>query len=243
MCFRTLQSQITTDLPVAGDSSASRLTNQHFDQRQHRQDPAERPADCITHYLMSLGQLEPTHTERMRLAAEREGNAPEQRKLASVQLKDTPPHPDVRSQRGDQPAETSAHHQNTHVAQSQGLDKAQSGGPLLNSTLSQCDVESVWSDMSTRSDSTFDTRAEVAFRDGLSALDASIASLQRTIQLDLRRHWASLLYELIYTLCFHGICCYACCMLPCLVILMLRLEIKTFQTLRLFFFLLMEAKV
>ncbi|KAM8722846.1 uncharacterized protein ccdc14 isoform 2-T2 [Acanthopagrus schlegelii] len=185
---RTVQSQITTDLPVAGDSSASRLTKQHFDQRQHRQDPAERPADCITHYLMSLGQLEPTHTERMRVAAEREGNAPEQRKLASVQLKDTPPHPDVRSQRGDEPAETSAHHQNTHVAQSHGLDKAQSGGPLLNSTLSQCDVESVWSDMSTRSDSTFDTRAEVAFRDGLSALDASIASLQRTIQLDLRRH-------------------------------------------------------
>ncbi|XP_030265754.1 coiled-coil domain-containing protein 14 isoform X2 [Sparus aurata] len=184
---RTLQSQTTTDVPVVGDSSVSRLTKQHFDQHQHRRDPAERPADCITQYLMSLGQLEPTHSGLECVAAEREGNAQEQRKLASVQLKDTLLHADVRSQRGDKPAETSAHHQNTHVVQSHGLDKVQSGGPPLNSTLSQCDVESVWSDMSTRSDSTFDTRAEVAFRDGLSALDASIASLQRTIQLDLRR--------------------------------------------------------
>lgn len=174
-------------MPVVGDSSVSRLTKQHFDQHQHRRDPAERPADCITQYLMSLGQLEPTHSGLECVAAEREGNAQERRKLASVQLKDTLLHADVRSQRGDKPAETSAHHQNTHVVQSHGLDKVQSGGPPLNSTLSQCDVESVWSDMSTRSDSTFDTRAEVAFRDGLSALDASIASLQRTIQLDLRR--------------------------------------------------------
>nr|XP_057941915.1 uncharacterized protein ccdc14 isoform X2 [Doryrhamphus excisus] len=35
--------------------------------------------------------------------------------------------------------------------------------------------------------STFDTRDEVAFQDGLAALDASIASLKKTIQLDLSR--------------------------------------------------------
>lgn len=52
---------------------------------------------------------------------------------------------------------------------------------LFNSTLSQSETESVWSDL------TFDTRDEAAFRDGLAALDASIASLQKTIKLDLRR--------------------------------------------------------
>ncbi|XP_029941868.1 uncharacterized protein ccdc14 isoform X2 [Salarias fasciatus] len=40
---------------------------------------------------------------------------------------------------------------------------------------------------STWSESSFNTRDEAAFRDGLAALDASIASLQRSIQLDLRR--------------------------------------------------------
>lgn len=57
----------------------------------------------------------------------------------------------------------------------------------LNSTLSQCDVESVCSDWSMRSGSSFNTRDEAAFRDGLAALDASIASLQKTIQLEMRR--------------------------------------------------------
>ncbi|XP_038125002.1 uncharacterized protein ccdc14 isoform X2 [Cyprinodon tularosa] len=44
-----------------------------------------------------------------------------------------------------------------------------------------------WSNWSRRSESSFNTRDEAAFRDGLAALDASIASLQRTIQLDLRK--------------------------------------------------------
>ncbi|XP_024120983.1 uncharacterized protein ccdc14 [Oryzias melastigma] len=52
---------------------------------------------------------------------------------------------------------------------------------------SLCDSASLWSTWSARSSSTFDTRDEAAFRDGLAALDASIASLQRTFQLDLRR--------------------------------------------------------
>ncbi|XP_055362881.1 coiled-coil domain-containing protein 14 isoform X2 [Betta splendens] len=52
---------------------------------------------------------------------------------------------------------------------------------------SHLDVESVQCDWSVRSESTFHTKDEAAFRDGLAALDASIASLQKTIQLDLRR--------------------------------------------------------
>lgn len=46
-------------------------------------------------------------------------------------------------------------------------------------------VESAISDWSVQSESSFNTRDEAAFRDGLAALDASIASLQKTLQLDL----------------------------------------------------------
>lgn len=45
------------------------------------------------------------------------------------------------------------------------------------------EAESVLSDLS----STFNTRDEAAFKDGLSALDASIANLQKTIQMDLAK--------------------------------------------------------
>lgn len=160
------------------------LTKHHDDRHQHRQDPAEPPTDRITQYLLSLGQLEPTHPET-------EGNVLH----PPAQLRDTLARPEVRPQRGDKPAETSARGQNPHLDQSRCLDEVQScewrlqkeRRQLVNSTLSQCDVESVWSDWSTRSGSTFDTRAEAAFRDGLAALDASISSLQRTIQLDLGR--------------------------------------------------------
>lgn len=59
----------------------------------------------------------------------------------------------------------------------------------MTSMLFGCDgeeeeeAESVLSDLS----STFNTRDEAAFKDGLSALDASIANLQKTIQLDLAK--------------------------------------------------------
>ncbi|XP_069031322.1 uncharacterized protein [Embiotoca jacksoni] len=52
---------------------------------------------------------------------------------------------------------------------------------------SPTDAVSAWSECSLRSGTTFDTRDEAAFRDGLAALDARIESLQRNIQLDLRR--------------------------------------------------------
>ncbi|XP_078099427.1 uncharacterized protein ccdc14 [Sander vitreus] len=182
---RILQYQDWLNCPSSVDSSVLDTvpTKQHFNQYQHRQDPAEPPTDRIIQFLMSLGQPEPTHAEHVRAAAEREGNsALEQKKLSSVQPRDALSHPDVRSQRGDKPKD-SAHHQNSHVDRSHRSDEGQSHG--LNSTLSQCDVESAWSDRSTRSRSTFDTRDETAFRDGLAALDASLASLQKTIQLDL----------------------------------------------------------
>ncbi|XP_051283231.1 uncharacterized protein LOC127378442 isoform X2 [Dicentrarchus labrax] len=170
---RTLQSQNPSECYKVVDSSVSdTLVLKHFEQHQHRQDPAEPPTDRITQYLMSLGQPEP---------AEREGNTLEQKKLTLVKLRDTLSRPDVK------PKETSACHQNPHIDQSHHSDKIWLCGRLLNSTLSQCDVESVWSNCSVRSGSTFDTRDEAAFRDGLSALDASIASLQKTIQLDLGR--------------------------------------------------------
>lgn len=49
------------------------------------------------------------------------------------------------------------------------------------------DMDSVIYDWSIRSESTFNTRDEAAFKDGLAALDASIASLQRTLKMDLVR--------------------------------------------------------
>ncbi|KAI9526164.1 hypothetical protein NQZ68_002712 [Dissostichus eleginoides] len=82
----------------------------------------------------------------------------------SVPLRDTSSHPDV-----------------TLTDQSLCPHEVQAGEWGL---LSHADG-SVCSDLSSRSGSTLDSRAEAAFRDGLAALDASIASLQRTFQLDL----------------------------------------------------------
>lgn len=133
------------------------MTDAVSDQQRCRQEPEEPPTDHIAHYLMSLGQLEPAHPE------------PNQRQC------------DVRPLGGVDPADTSARGPRPKHSQ------VRSCGRLSSCTLSKCDVESSWSDRSSRSGSTFDTRDEAAFRDGLSALDASIASLQKTIQLDLGR--------------------------------------------------------
>ena len=57
----------------------------------------------------------------------------------------------------------------------------------LESSLLSSDGRSLRSDSSGLTSSTFDTRDEQEFRDGLAALDASIASLQKTIQLDLKK--------------------------------------------------------
>lgn len=126
----------------------------------------EPTADRITHYLMSLGQPEPTHAEHRRiLAVEKDGD--KSNKVISV-----PPRDAGSNTVGGRPAETLG---NSHPNR------------LPTSTQLRGDEESVLSDWSTRSVSTFNTRDEAAFRDGLSALDASIASLKKTIQLDLGR--------------------------------------------------------
>ncbi|XP_026789280.3 coiled-coil domain-containing protein 14 [Pangasianodon hypophthalmus] len=54
-------------------------------------------------------------------------------------------------------------------------------------SFSSCDIKSLASDWSVNSWSTFNTRDEQEFRNGLAALDASIASLQRTLKADLKR--------------------------------------------------------
>ncbi|XP_068165506.1 coiled-coil domain-containing protein 14 isoform X2 [Antennarius striatus] len=129
-----LKRALQTRMVAVGSASDS------FPPQQHRAPPSEPPTDRVTHYLTSLGALEPPHTERLRVAAGKEGN-----QLDSLQLKDPS---EQRRRRAD---------------------------------------ESVCSDWSVKSWSTFDTRDEAAFRDGLSALDASIASLQKTLQMDLGR--------------------------------------------------------
>ncbi|XP_028810841.1 coiled-coil domain-containing protein 14 isoform X2 [Denticeps clupeoides] len=61
------------------------------------------------------------------------------------------------------------------------------GWPSVTDTIfSSCDSQSLASDGSSNSWSTFNTCDEMNFRSGLAALDASIASLQRTLQADLK---------------------------------------------------------
>lgn len=154
-------------------SSAERVDTQSSlsltKRRSHQQDPAAASADRIKDFLMSLNQAEPT--EPVPRSAERDEKAAgaisdgssirrEQRDAAAAETLTRPP-----------PTEPSS--------PEDALPRGQQA--------SLCDVESVWSSWSVRSESTFNTRDEAAFRDGLAALDASIASLQRTIGLDLQQ--------------------------------------------------------
>ncbi|XP_072235443.1 uncharacterized protein ccdc14 isoform X2 [Leuresthes tenuis] len=154
--------------------------NQHSSRRHRRMDPVEPSTDRIKQYLMSLNQAQPTLTEHVCMSPEREGN-----------LQDSPSHRQVSSQQSAEHSGTLAPPRNLHQP---SCDDIQSCGQQLErvsrqpfNCTSQCDVESLWSNWSMRSGSTFDTKDEAAFRDGLAALDASIASLQKTIQLDLRK--------------------------------------------------------
>lgn len=58
---------------------------------------------------------------------------------------------------------------------------------VMESIFASCDIKSLASDWSVNSWSTFNTRDEQNFREGLAALDASIASLQRTLKADLNK--------------------------------------------------------
>ncbi|KAM8903485.1 uncharacterized protein ccdc14 isoform 2-T2 [Spinachia spinachia] len=117
-------------------------------------------SDRITPYL-SMDQMEPTPSEHV--SVERKGI------------------PALHREGGGRAAHVTLLFQSSHVDPSHGSVRKQ------HQVSPHCDVESLCSDCSSSSASTFDTRDEVAFRAGLEALDASIANLQRTIQLDTRR--------------------------------------------------------
>lgn len=68
-----------------------------------------------------------------------------------------------------------------------GEVSALTGRPsAFENTFSSCDIKSIASDWSENSCSTFNTRDEQDFQYGLAALDASIASLQKTLKADLK---------------------------------------------------------
>lgn len=170
MHFRILWSKDSSDCATIGSVPDSQQ------QQQHRKHPAGPPADHITHYLLSLDQLDPAEQAERAHTAE--------------QMRNVSPLADVTSHQADKPAEAS----NPNLNQLCCLDKIQpcgqwtrgERGGLRDLTLSHCDVELVRSEWSMTSESTFNTRDEAAFRDGLAALDARIASLQKTVQLELR---------------------------------------------------------
>lgn len=129
---------------------------------QHAADPTEEATERITYYLMSMRPPEATAKDR------------------------TPQSGQTAAQQGAQPAENPAR-RSPRLDLEAGVHKDLPFGPMSTCTMSQCDVESTWSDWSLKSGSTLNTRDEAAYRDGLSALDTSIANLLKSIQLDHNR--------------------------------------------------------
>lgn len=129
---------------------------------QHTADPTEEATERITYYLMSMRPPEATAKDR------------------------TPQNGQTTVLQGAQPAENSARC-SPCLDLEPGVHKDLPFGPMSTCTMSQCDVESTWSDWSLKSGSTLNTRDEAAYRDGLSALDTSIANLLKSIQLDHNR--------------------------------------------------------
>ncbi|KAI4889794.1 hypothetical protein NFI96_030815, partial [Prochilodus magdalenae] len=77
--------------------------------------------------------------------------------------------------------------QNTRRCLQLGEASLHAGRPsMFENTFSSCDIKSLASDWSVNTWSTFNTRDEQDFRNGLAALDASIASLQKTLKADLK---------------------------------------------------------
>ncbi|XP_061759653.1 uncharacterized protein ccdc14 isoform X3 [Nerophis ophidion] len=141
--------------------------------REQRYDRNAAAEHIIAKYLMTLRQMEVSYASgNVHLATESEGNAPEEANMSSVLPGRGCTHPDCVAREGvglsAQPKEKECRR-------------------LFDSFLSQRDTDSFSCDCSLRSMSTFDTKDEAAFRDGLAALDASIASLQKTMKLDLLR--------------------------------------------------------
>lgn len=157
--LRDLQSRFSSDRTVNGSSVSP-------SKHQHTADPTEEATERITYYLMSMRPPEATAKDR------------------------TPQNGQTAVQQGAQPAENSARRSprlDLDLDLEPGVRKDLPFGPMSTCTMSQCDVESTWSDWSLKSGSTLNTRDEAAYRDGLSALDTSIANLLKSIQLDHNR--------------------------------------------------------
>ncbi|KAM9327376.1 uncharacterized protein ccdc14 isoform 2-T2 [Pholidichthys leucotaenia] len=168
------EEEIETLKQLHQSSVSSHPPDQHFSQALPKQDAPVPSIDRITQYLMSLGYMEPAaHAQQLCVPAERKG--------ATLELRDTSSYSDISYLQCEKPEEMPTRPEKPN--QSYENERRQ----LFNSSLSQCDVESVCSDWSVKSGSTFNTKDEAAFRDGLAALDASIASLQKTLELDMRR--------------------------------------------------------
>ncbi|XP_061692163.1 coiled-coil domain-containing protein 14 isoform X3 [Syngnathoides biaculeatus] len=143
-------------------------------------DDHSRANERISKYLMTLEQPEASHIGgNVHMAAEREENTPEEAKMSSTLLRKQPSHPNLDLNW-------------THTDGFEGLRLSEQpmvkeGQRLFDLFLSEGKLDTMSTDCSMRSVSSFDTRDEAAFRDGLAALDASIASLQKTIKQDLGR--------------------------------------------------------
>ncbi|XP_037097359.1 uncharacterized protein ccdc14 isoform X2 [Syngnathus acus] len=129
----------------------------------------------ITKYLMTLGQPEASYvSDHVHMAAEREEKTPDEVKMTQ---RETPP---SRPNHCDQ-----THSEGLAGVQLSEQQTEKEHQKTFDSFLSEGKVDTLTPDCSMRSVSTFDTRDEAAFRDGLAALDASIATLQKTIRRDL----------------------------------------------------------
>lgn len=171
--------------------SNNALTKQALDQYQVEQDFSEYDSDPVSIYLKSLD-----HKECRPVSPPCKGpvGVSQRDGGAETELPETSPLDGL----------LKAFHQSkefsSHLNQSKVLflnSPGASNGPpnshpfqgtsMLESSLLFRKVRSPPCNFSVQSSSTFDTHNEQDFRNGLAALDASIASLQKTIQEDLRR--------------------------------------------------------
>lgn len=147
--------------PRSPSASDCTLVDSTVANSQHRRDPlpSEAASERIARYLMSLNQAESTVNDG----------------------------PQLNSQTTVPPDGLPAEHSGCHsLSWEPNMDK-DLPRRRMSLALSLCDAESVLTAGSTKSGSTFNTKDNAAFRDGLSALDTSIANLLKTIELDRRR--------------------------------------------------------
>ncbi|XP_077573164.1 uncharacterized protein ccdc14 isoform X2 [Stigmatopora nigra] len=144
------------------------------------QDDQRNTSEHITKFLLDLGQSEVSPINgKVQMVAEREDGALEKAKMSSTFLGNlqTYPYNHFNQSRSDVS-------EGVQMSEEQMVKERRR---LFDSFLSEGKVDAFSPDCSMRSMSTIDTRDEAAFRDGLAALDASIASLQKTIKQDLAR--------------------------------------------------------